>query len=161
MRGEHELQRDPALELLRRDALEPRERIVERFPRHALVELVRTEPAHAMVLLGDVCELEVEGEGAQHARLPLERQRLDGFLDLLVRRAGARRARERAHPLDVLEQRLALLLDEDAPEQVAEQADVTAERCIGGFHVSSLGLGLPQNRTIGSSFRQARASVDA
>ena len=91
-----------------------------------------------MVLLGDVRELEVERERAQHARLPLERQRLDGLLELLVRRAGTRRAGQRAHPLDVLEQRLALLLDEDAPEQVAEQADVSAQRRLG-LHGSSVG----------------------
>jgi len=84
VRGQHELQRDPLLELLRRDSLEPSERVVERLRRDALLQLVRAEPAHAMVLLGDVRELEVEREGAQHARLPVERQRLNSFLELFV-----------------------------------------------------------------------------
>jgi len=94
------------------------------------------------MLLGDVRKLEIERERPQHARLPLERQRLDSLLELLVRRTGTRRAGERANALDVLEQRLALLLHEDAPEQVTEQAHVPAERGVAGFrcfHRSSLG----------------------
>ncbi len=111
-----------------RHAVEPRERVVERLGGHALLELVRPQPANAVMLLGDVRELEVERERAQHARLALERQRLDRRLELLVRRPGPRRPGQRPHPLDVREQRLALLLDEDAPEQVAEQPDVSAQR---------------------------------
>ena len=49
----------------------------------------------------------------------------------LPRAAGARIAREGPDPLFVVEQLLALLLDEHAPEQVAEQAHVGAESGIG------------------------------
>ena len=88
--------------------------------------------ADPVLLLGDVRELEVEGEGAQDARLPLGRQRRDRGTQLVERRPASRLARERPHPLDVGEQLLALLLDEHPPEQVAEQADVAPQRRVGG-----------------------------
>jgi hypothetical protein len=44
-----------------------------------------------------------------------------------MRLAGPRRAREGADALDVVEERVALLLDEHAPQQVAEEAHVAAE----------------------------------
>jgi hypothetical protein len=80
-----------------------------------------------MVLLGDVRELEVERERPQDTRLPLERQGVDGIPKITVRLAGPRSAGEGPHALDVLEQGLPLLLDEDAAEQVAQEAHVAAE----------------------------------
>ena len=90
-----------------------------------------------MVLLGDVCELEVESERAQDARLPRQRQHLDRRAEVVMSRPATRRTCERAHVLDVGEQGLVLLLDEHAAEQVAEQAHVAAQR----FHGASLGSG--------------------
>ena len=156
-------ERDPPLELLRRDALEPGDRVVERLRGHPLLELVGAEPAHTVMLLGDVRELEVQPEGPQHARLALERQRLHRLLELLVWRPGARLACERPHPLDVREQRLALLLDEDAPEQVAEQADVPAERGISGLgrcHASSVGWNRRKTAQSGACSGRAAASFE-
>ncbi len=124
MRGQHELQRHARLELLGRNPVELRKRVGERLRRNALLALVLAPPADAMLLLGDVRQLEIEREGPQHARLPLDRQRGHTLDQLVVRRPGAGRARECPHALDVLEQRLVLLLDEHPPEQVAEQADV-------------------------------------
>ena len=85
-------------------------------------------PTDAVLLLGDVRELEVRCERSQHARLPLERQRGDRRREVVGRNSFARGAREPAHPLDVGEQRLVLLLDEDAAEHVAQQANVAPKR---------------------------------
>ena len=88
--------------------------------------------ADPVLLLGDVRELEVERERAQHARLPLERQRRDRGREVVVRGPAARGAGERPDALDVVEERLVLLLDEHPAEQVAEHADVAPERGVGG-----------------------------
>ena len=86
------------------------------------------------MLLRDVRELEVESERAQDAGLPLERQRLDRVAQLVAPRPLPRGAGKRTDALDVGEQRLVLLLDEHAAEQVAEKADVAAY----GFHPPSV-----------------------
>ena len=89
------------------------------------------------MLLGDVDELEEEREGPQHGGLPLEARGAATASPSASRdppRAGI--ARERADPLLVVEQVLSLLLDEHAPEQVAEQAHVGAERGVGGHRPS-------------------------
>jgi hypothetical protein len=52
-----------------------RVRLGERLARQTLLVLVLPAPPDAVVLLGDVRELEVEPERAQHERLPLGRQR--------------------------------------------------------------------------------------
>jgi hypothetical protein len=66
--------------------------------------LVLTPPAQAVMLLGEVRELEIEGEGAEDVALTLERERSDGGGELrpwprLTRPASG--AREAADPLDV------------------------------------------------------------
>jgi hypothetical protein len=48
-----------------------------------------------------------------------------------VRRARARVAGKGPDALDVREQGLALLLDQDAAEEVAQQADVPSQRRVG------------------------------
>jgi nitrogen regulatory protein PII len=83
------------------------------------------------VLLGEVGELEVEGERPEHRGLPVGIEGAHGFAQLVARRAGAGGAREVADPLLGLEQTLAFLLDEDAAEDLAEQANVAAERRVG------------------------------
>ena len=152
MRRQDELQRDPPLELLGRDALEPRERVVERLA-----------PARAP----RACTRAAGGRGGAARR----RSRAGSTARTRAARSPAARAaaprpprwssscgapardgaRERPDPLDVLEQRLALLLDEHPPEQVAEQPDVAAERrisCFRRLHCLQRRLEAPQNRTI-------------
>jgi hypothetical protein len=86
------------------------------------------------VLLGDVRQLEVEAEGAQHLRLALEIELANGLPQRLPAGGPARRARlarEPPDPLFLIEQLLPFLLDEDPAEDVAQQADVAAERRVG------------------------------
>jgi len=97
-----------------------------------------------VLLLGDVRELEVRRERAQHSRLPLESELTHGGGEILVRRTCPCGACERPDALDVVEELLPVLLDEDAAEEVAEQADVSPERRVGWLvgtdrHASSVG----------------------
>ena len=110
------------------------DRIGERLARHPALVLVLAAAAQAMVLLGDVRELEEDRERAQHRGLLLEREGADGFLELRALARLARVTRETANLLLQHEQLLALLLDEDVSEHVAEQADIGAERRVGGTH---------------------------
>ena len=82
------------------------------------------------MLLGDVDELEEERERPQHRALPLGPERRDRVAESASRAARARVAGERADPLLVVEELLPLLLDEHAPEQVAEQAHVGARAVV-------------------------------
>ena len=119
-------------------AVELRERLGERLARDAPLGLVLAPAPDAMVLLGDVDELEEERERPQHRGLPVEVERGDRLAELRRATLRLRASRARApDPLLVVEQLLALLLDEHAPEQVAEQAHVGAKRGVGG-HASSL-----------------------
>ena len=138
MRGEDELDRDPRgrpAQLLLGDprVAEPRERLGQRLALHAALALPGAAAADPVMLLGDVRELEIEGERAQHRRLLPRRQPVHGLGQLgrggrVALPAGACEAPD---PLLELEQPLALLLDEHAPEQVAEQADVPAKGGVG------------------------------
>ena len=96
-----------------------------------LVRLARAAPqhAHALLLLGEVHELEVGRERLDDAARLGQGQRLDAAQQALARRlvAGAVRLREAAHLLDEVEERLALLLDDRAAEDVAEPVDLLAE----------------------------------
>ena len=58
-----------------------------------LLVLVLAPPAQPVMLLGQVRELEVEGERAEHFGLPLEREGGDGRGELGPRRAASARAR--------------------------------------------------------------------
>ena len=139
MRGDHELERDVArapgkLGRLHAALGQLAERLGERFPRDALLALVATPAAHAMPRLGDVGELEVEPERAQDSGRALLSQcpHAGRQRRLIGRRAGVPGlARKAPHALDVGQQILADLLDEHAPERVADQADVAPERVVG------------------------------
>ena len=126
VRGQHELERDA----LRRLVAELQERVGERLARHSLLVQVLAPPPHAVMLLRDVRQLEIERERPQHASLLRVRQLLDRRTQLVERRPAPGPARQPPDVLDVREQRLVLLLDEHPPEQVAEQADVPPQRCI-------------------------------
>ena len=116
--------------------VELRERVGERLARHPALGLVLAAPADPVVLLGDVDELEEERERPQDGTLTLEAERGDRVAERTPRSAGARVARERADPLLLVEEVLALLLDEHPPEQVAEEAHVGAERGVGRHRLS-------------------------
>lgn len=132
MGGEDELEREAAcrsFDLVARDAclFESRDRIGERLTRRTPLVLVLAATAQAMVLLGEVHELEVDAEGAQDECLPLDVELGDRDAERLAPRrptGGTRRAGEQSYPLLELEDLLALLLDEHTPEDVAEEADV-------------------------------------
>ncbi len=89
------------------------------------------------MLLGDVRQLEVEGERAQDERLPLQVEAADDLCELGGRRlvSPAPPPRQRAHPLLELEQLLALLLDDHPAEDLPEQPDVAPERRVRTRHV--------------------------
>ena len=112
--------------------VELRERVGERLARHPSLGLVLAPAPDPVVLLGDVDELEEQRERPQHralrarARAPRPRR-----ASAPREPPRARVARERPDPLLVVEEVLALLLDEHAPEQVAEQAHVGAESGVG------------------------------
>jgi hypothetical protein len=96
--------------------------------------LVLAPSPQAVVLLGDVRQLEVEAEGAEHLCLALEIELGDCSPQLGSAggpAGGAGLAREPPDPLFLVEQVLPLLLDEDPAEDVAQQADVAAERRVG------------------------------
>ena len=137
MRGQDELEREPPC--CRRQpasidaaALELCKCLGQRLTGHALLRLVLPAPPKPVVLLGEVGELEVEREGAEHVGLAFERQRGDGGRKPLARDLAAGTARERSDALDVVEQLCAALLDEDATEHVSEESDVAPERRVSG-----------------------------
>ncbi len=90
--------------------------------------LVLPAAAEPVVLLGDVGELEVGGERAQDRPLQLEVEALDRRAQLVRRLASASCARQAADALLEREHVLALLLDDDPPQDVAEQPDVATKR---------------------------------
>ena len=127
MRGQHELDRRAARargELVGGTAAELGEGVVERLARDAAVMRVLATTPQAVMLLGQVGELEVDGERAQHERLRvwLERGRALASTSAGPARRAARVAR--ADRLDEVEQPRSLLLDEHAAEDRAEQPDV-------------------------------------
>ena len=138
VRREDQLDRDAAgrgLDLVGRDALprEQRQRLGQRFAGIAALELVLAATPNPVMLLGDVREVEVDGERAQDDRLRLDVERLDRLRE---RPGGAgvtaaTEPREQANALFQAVELLAFLLGEHAPEDLAEQADVRAERRVG------------------------------
>jgi hypothetical protein len=82
VRGEDELDAQPCSgggESRAVDArlVEPRERVRQGLPLQASLGLVLAPPPDAVVLLGDVDQLEEERESAQDVGLPAARQRRD------------------------------------------------------------------------------------
>ncbi len=137
VRRENELDRDPlgsGRDLLRGDRVSPEELdgLGERLARRSAQALVLSAAPHPVVLLGDVGEVEVDGEGAEDDGLRLDVERRDR----LGERSGGAfvaappEACEEAHPLLEAEDALALLLGEDPPEDLPEEPDVRAERSV-------------------------------
>jgi hypothetical protein len=115
-------------------ALEPRERLGQRLEWRSLLVLVLAPPPQAVVLLGEVRELEVERERSQHLGLSLERQLGDRVGQLRPRACCAARPSGAGELADALlggEQIGPALLDEHPPERLPEQPDVPPKRRVG------------------------------
>ncbi len=100
--------------------------------------------AHPLPFLGEVHELEVQGEGANDGLGPVEVQggELVGELLALERIIRtAERDHPLAHPLDELEQLGAGLLGDDLAQQRPEQADLGSERVAGAGRTDARWLG--------------------
>ena len=82
------------------------------------------------MLLCDVDQLEVETERPQDVGLIDRRQHPHGVADGVGVAGFARIARTQPDPLLRLEQLVPFLLDEDLAQDVAEQANVAAERSV-------------------------------
>jgi len=106
-----------------------------------------------MVLLGDIDELKEQRERPQHGALALRAERCDRVGESLPWAAGAGITGKAADPLLVVEEILALLLDENLPEQITEEADVGTESGIGRHPRSVVG------HTRGSPSRRQRGNV--
>ena len=90
------------------------------------------------MLLGDVGQLEEERERPQDLRLLVEVELLDGTCQLVPHLWVAALAGPPGDAADLLlprQQLLSLLLDHDAAEQIAEQANVPAERRVSRHDV--------------------------
>ena len=154
MRGQHEPNRrrgGARNELVGRNGGELPERIVERLARDDAVVRVLAPTAEAVVLLGEVRELEVEPEGAQHQRLLLGGERRRGARGRAVGTSAACFAADR---LDELEQPLAFLLGEHRAENRPEHAHVAAER--GGGVAARPGRGHADDARSGGRGRRGR-----
>ena len=158
VRRQHELDGDVRRGARDRVLADPRggeqaERLVQRLAQRPALALDLAPPAHPVVLLGDVREVEVDREGAQDDGLRLDRERRDGRGQLGRRAAVAAAAEpgEPADPLLELEGLVALLLGEHAAERVAEQPHVRPE---GG--VDDVGLGAAHRRESRSRGRVRR-----
>src|SRR5262249_17316169 len=127
MRRKHELHRRVASRLVQ--VAEALLRVGERLGREAPLALVLAPPPDAMVLLGDVRELEVDAKGAQDERLLAQVETGDERDELAHRlnRPAATRARELPRALLEVENRLPLLFDDDGAERVSEQTDIAPE----------------------------------
>ena len=137
MRGEDQLDAQAADRLVQpigRDAGgdEPPERLVARsdLRRRRLVALVVAATADAVMLLGDVGQIEKMREGAGHRQRLLHGHLLE---DAGQRRevgvaAAPRLLRQRAHALDQLEDRLPFVPPQRLAEQLAQQPDVLSQR---------------------------------
>jgi len=94
-----------------------------------LVALIFAAAAYAMVLLGDVREIEKVRERSRHRQRPLRRCRREQPRQLIkvFRMPGPRALRQRAHALHHFVQLDAFVLAQRLAEEVTEKVDVIAE----------------------------------
>ena len=142
MRGHHELDAQPA------------DGVVQRLGRHARREEARQHlfdgsllgpalwialtlaaPPHAVVLFGDVREVQEMREAAGDRQRGLHRhlaQFAGELLEIVGRagRTGAPPLRQRADALDTVEVRVALVAAQRLAQQLAEEPDVVAQRLV-------------------------------
>ena len=118
--------------LVRVDVAKALEGIGEGLARRLLIlRGVLAAAAQAVMLLGDVDQLEVEAERSENVGLIARRQRPHGVANSVDVAGRARIARAQPDPFLRLEQLIAFLLDEDLAQHRAEQANVAAERGVG------------------------------
>ena len=124
-RAVQDIGRDPARQQTRQCFLDR-----PRLGTRARITLIRAAPAHAVMLFGDVCEIQEVREAARDRQRGLDRHRAQLVRQRLepVRRRHARAFGERAHAFHPLEQRLSLLAAQRLAQQFAEQPDVVAQR---------------------------------
>ena len=103
-----------------------------RLRARARVTLVGAAPAHAVVLLGDVGQVQEMREAARDGQRRLDRHgaQLAGERLEAIRRGYPRPLGERAHALDALEERLAFLPAQRLAQQFAEQAHVVSQGAV-------------------------------
>ena len=91
--------------------------------------LATPQDPHALLLLGEVHELEVRGERLHHAARVGEGQGLDALEEALPRGrvAGAMGLGQGPHRLHEVEEGRPFLLDDGLAEEVAEQVDLLAQ----------------------------------
>ena len=151
MGGEDEPDRRGArarAQVVGRDGGEAPERVLERLPGNPSFVCVLAAAAQAVVLLGEVRELEVEPERAEDESLRVGIE----IVDHVGGRDGAvapRVTRDSANALDEVEQPATFLLDEHVAENRPEQPDVAAERGGGVGHrgsIRSAGRAPPRRR---------------
>jgi hypothetical protein len=141
VRGQHQPHRHvacAALELVRRHVGEELESALERVARNPSGVRVLAPATDPVLLLGDVRELEVHGEGAQDECLLLPRDRAYGRAHLFHGAALPGGSRKQAHALDDLQKPFAFLLDEHRSEDGPEEPDVAAEHQSYGAIVSPI-----------------------
>jgi hypothetical protein len=133
--GQDELERESRYtrtELVCIDVAEPLECIGQGLARRVLIlRGVLSASTQAVMLLGDVDQLEIEAESPQNIGLIDGRQHPHGVADGIDVAGFARIARTQPDPLLGLEQLVASLLDEDLAEDAAEQSNVATEWGIG------------------------------
>src|SRR5262249_43307172 len=127
MRRQHELHRRVASRLA--EVAEALLGIGERLGWETPLALVLRPSPDAVVLLGDVRELEVDREGAQDERLLAQVETGDERDELPHRLSGtaAPGPRELARTLLELENTRPLLFDDDGAERVSEQPNIAPE----------------------------------
>ena len=98
---------------------------------------VGAAPADAVVLLGDVGQVEEMREGARQRDRGIDRQAGQHRRQLAEVAVGARARAlgQRAHVLDALEDRLARVRPQRLAEQLAEQPDILPQRLVRIVHV--------------------------
>ena len=103
-----------------------------RLRARARVTLVGAAPAHAVVLLGDVGQVQEMREAARDRQRRLDRHgaQLAGERLEAIRRRYPRPLGERAHALDALEERLPFLPAQRLAQQFAEQAHVVSQGAV-------------------------------
>ena len=112
--------------------VEPAERVLQRLAGNDAVVCVLTPTAQAVVLLGEIRELEVQAERTQDKPLLMLLERLDDG-----DRSGVPRvARSEPRAFDELEQPRAFLLDQHLAEHVTQHPHVATERRGGVGHAT-------------------------
>ena len=96
------------------------------------IALIGATPAHAVVLFGDVREVEEVREAPRNRERGLDRHRpeLAGQGLESIRRRDARALGERAHALHPFEERLSLLPPQRLAKELAEQPNVVAQGAV-------------------------------